>query len=493
MDLGAPLGLFENASRLMPEFILTGTAILVLVVDAFSRKKQILLPYILGLAGLGAAIIAAWGLPNYVHGSDPLPLAFGAYVTFDNPSRYAKLLIFLTTGLTLLMSYKHRLLSQRPQGEYVSLLLMACLAMSFAVSASNFLLIYLVIEMLGITSYILVSYRRQDLRSSEAAAKYFLVGAFSSAIMLYGMTIIYGLYGTLNLYGISGSQVMTESQSTALLVALILVLVGLGFKIAMAPFHAWVPDVYEGAPTPITAFISVAPKIAGFLVIFRIFMVCFPLQETTIGTLIVYLSAVTMTIGNFAALQQRNIKRMLGYSTIAHVGYMLMGLSTGTELGFQGVLVYLAAYAIMNMGAFAVIVQVSNHYGGDRVEDFAGLAKTSLPTALAMAFFLLSLAGIPPTVGFLGKFFVFSAVLQSGFYVLAVIGILNSVVSLYYYFRIVSQMFFTDGGQNRAVTAGPALAITVAGTLAATILLGTLFPQLLFVSSENAAHLFGAL
>jgi len=492
MDLGAPLGFFDNVGRLGPEFILTGTSILVLIVDVMIRKKQVLLPYVLGLTGLGAAFVGVWWLPDYEPGTGPLPLAFNAYVTFDNPSRYAKLLIYMTTGLTLLMSYKHRLLSHRPQGEYVSLLLMAALAMSFVVSASNFLLIYLVIEMLGITSYILVAYRKQDLRSSEAAAKYFLVGAFSSAIMLYGITILYGLYGTVNLYGISGAPVMRGPQQIALIVALSLIMVGLGFKIAMAPFHAWVPDVYEGAPTPITAFISVAPKIAGFLLVFRIFTVSFPIQESSMGIVVVYLSAVTMTLGNLAAIQQRNIKRMLGYSTIAHVGYMLMGLATGTQLGFQAVLVYLAAYAIMNMGAFAVVVQVSNHYGGDRVEDFAGLAKSSLPTALAMAFFLLSLAGVPPTVGFLGKFFIFSAAIQSGFYLLALIGILNSVVSLYYYYRIVSQMFFTDVGQTRTVTPGPALAVTVAGTLAATILLGTFFPEVLFQSSEAAAHLFGA-
>jgi NADH-quinone oxidoreductase subunit N len=310
--------------------------------------------------------------------------------------------------------------------------------------------------------------------------------------MLYGMSFIYGIYGTLNLYGIRGGMDLSPMQEKAVLASLILMLVGLGFKIAMVPFHAWTPDVYEGAPTPVTAFISVAPKVAGFILVFRIFQVAFPPYEFDLRTLLAFLAAVTMTVGNLSALHQLNVKRLLAFSTISHVGYMLMGFAAGTPFGFQAVLVYLGAYAIMNIGAFAVVVQVSNRYGSDTLADFAGLSKQSLGTALGLSFILLSLAGIPPTVGFVGKWFVFSAAISSGLWWLAVVGALNAVVALYYYFRIVHQMFFVEPLRAEDVTPNPALRFALTFTLLATLGLGA-FPQALFSATEAAARIFGTL
>jgi NADH-quinone oxidoreductase subunit N len=345
--------------------------------------------------------------------------------------------------------------------------------MLLLVSSTDFLMILISIEILSVSSFILTGYFKDERRSSEAAMKYFLVGAFSSSLMIYGISLLYGLTGSTGLQGLFDAA-LKEGPRLPLVGSVLLILAGFGFKLAMVPFHMWVPDTYEGAPTPITAFLSVAPKAAALGILVRAFANHSQLQITW---LVALLAALTMTVGNLSALPQTNIKRLLGYSSIAQMGYVLVGFVAAGPSGVGSVLIYALVYMFMNLGVFACAIAVSNEAQTEELDGFSGLAQRSFPLALITTVFLLSLTGLPPVAGFIGKFSIFAAAISEGWIWLSVIGVLNSVISLYYYFGIVRRMFFSDPlvpAKNFSLS--PSLAGCVAVTLFVTVVAG-IFPN----------------
>jgi NADH-quinone oxidoreductase subunit N len=387
----------------------------------------------------------------------------------DNFALFFKFLILLSLVLTVLASVRFVGDAPYPGGEYYALLIFAGVGMFFMVSGSNLISIYVALELMALSSYVLAGYFKGELKSTEAAVKYFILGAFSSAVLLYGLSLVYGIGGKMGLADLARLY-STTPRTNALILGILLLLSGLLFKIAAVPFHVWTPDVYEGSPTPVTAFFSVGPKVAAYAILARIFYVAFPKFQADWGLIVAIVAAATMIWGNLAALMQTNVKRMFAYSSIAHAGYALLGvLGFQTRFGMWGVLVYLLAYMLMNFGAFAVIIFLETKgYAAETVSDFNGLAKRNMPAAVVMLVFLLSLAGIPPTAGFIGKYYLFTAAMDAGYAWLAVLAVLASAVSLFYYFRIAAAMFFTDGVESRlpvsyALTA--AVVICAAGTL----------------------------
>jgi NADH-quinone oxidoreductase subunit N len=343
-----------------------------------------------------------------------------------------------------------------------------------------------------VSFYILAGFIKPSQRSNEAAVKYFLLGAFSLGVLLYGMSLMYGLSGTTNLRVMAAAFVGQE-RDPRLVLAVILVVAGVGFKIAAVPFHMWAPDVYEGAPTPVTAFLSVGSKAASFAMLLRIFLEGLPSMSADWRMMFEALAVVTMTVGNVAALTQTNLKRMLAYSSIAHAGYLLIGVVAGTPRGVSAMLIYLLIYAFMQLGAFAVVTLLRrSDVAGEELKDFSGLAFRNPFAAFAMLLFMLSLGGIPPTAGFMGKFWLFGAAIDAQYYWLAVIGVLNSAISLYYYVRIVVFMYLKKEAIGSEPKTSPALAVVLGVAVAATLVLGV-YPRLLFEIANASAQTLGAI
>jgi len=346
---------------------------------------------------------------------------------------------------------------------------------------------------MALCEYVLTGFLRGSRRSNEAAVKFFLLGAFSSGLLLYGMSLLYGIGGSTNLAVIMGR--LSERSPTDLLswVAMITLLAGLFFKVAAVPFHQWTPDAYEGAPTSITAFISVAPKVASFAILLRLLLSCIWPLRVQWQLLMVGVAVATMTLGNLAAITQTNIKRFFGYSTISHVGYLLLGVITaadGSETGLQAVFIYLLVYAFMNLGAFAVIIVMRRKdLIGDEIDDLSGLMSRSPGMAIMMLIFLLSLAGIPPTAGFIGKYFIFLSLIETHHYILAVLAVGYAVVALYYYLRIVVAMFMKKALDTVPLATGPGLSVALGLSLGVTLLLG-IYPQPLIVIAREAIRPF---
>jgi NADH-quinone oxidoreductase subunit N len=489
-----------NLTLLLPELLLAATAFVVLGLDIIWRgeeRPRFLLPA-LSLGGLGLMVVATWwlllsnALP--VAGVRPYgPLQPGGTLVFDPLAIFFKLFTALTLALVLLTSLDYLRTHTKDRGEFYTLLLLAGLAIALASASTNLVMIYLSIEFLSITSYILTGYLREDKRSTESAIKYFLYGAVTSAIMLYGLSLLYGATGSTDLAVIGATLAKGDITLRWLIFpATVLVLAGLGFKIALVPFHQWSPDAYEGAPTPVTAFLSVGPKAAGFAVLLRLLLVALPDFQNDWAAILIGLSIVTMTVGNLVALWQTNIKRMLAYSSIAQAGYMLIGvaaLPTLSQLpqvqsgftGINGLLLFLFAYLFTNLGAFAAVIAFENATGSVTIDDYAGLMRRAPWLAIALFIFLLSLIGIPPTAGFIGKFFVFAAAIQRNeprFYILAVIGIANSVISVFYYYGVMRQMFLAPPpeGEGKPLQVSPALTFTIAFTTVMTFAIA-LYPQ----------------
>jgi len=378
-------------------------------------------------------------------------------IQLDSFAVFFKVIILITTAVTILFSMGSEELDPRTKGEYYALLLAVTLGMFLMASSTHLLMIYLSIETVSLASYILAGFLTHSPRSSEAAFKYIIYGAVASGTMLFGISLIFGLTGTGDVVQVS--NVLAELFSSgggdyqlAVLVSIIFVLAGVGYKIASVPFHMWSPDVYEGAPIPITAFLSVASKSAGFALFIRLFYSGFGsanvIESVDWSLLLAVVAALTMTVGNLAALPQQNVKRLLAYSSIAHGGYVLMGGVLLTAEGVQAILFYLIIYLFMNLGAFYVVVLIANEEGSEMIAGYRGLASRAPLVAWSMAIFLFSLTGIPPFAGFFGKWLLFAAVLEQGYYWLALVGLLNSVVSLYYYARIVKAMFLEDSGEE---------------------------------------------
>lgn len=457
----------------IPEFILLGTAFAVLLLDLWVSSKKLL--GILGLAGLVTAF--AW----VRYPTEPLPLFFGFFI-LDPFSFFFKVVALGVVAVTLLASlaYEPRTPEGQPEpipyaGEFLGLLLFLAFGLILMGSSNNLLMIFLSIEFVSLLSYILVGFLKKNSRSKEAALKYLLFGSIASGVMLYGMSILFGLTGTMDLNGIQARLVSVSFPPALVLTALLLILVGLGFKISMAPFHMWAPDVYEGAPTPVTAFLTVGPKALGFALLLRVLQTSFLELWSEWSYLFASLSILTMTIGNVVAISQTNIKRLLGYSSIAQAGYILMGLAVSNEIGLAGVLIYLIAYAFTNLGAFLCVILVSNHTGTDEIESYAGLSEKSPFLAFALTLFLLSLAGIPPLAGFIGKFYVFSSAIEGRFFTLAVAAALNSAVAAYYYFKIVRFMYLVPSPAAEPFRYSVPFLVALWLTLLGTVAMG-LFP-----------------
>lgn len=457
-----------NWLAILPQTIILVTALLVLLVDAVLRNEQFerqWLPW-LSIAGLGAAGAAAiWlgtlGEPQYFQ---EMAVADGYSLSF--------MLVIITAAILGILLALATIPQISPQvGAYYALLLLGVAGMMFMGAAQDMLVIFLALEILSLSLYIMVGFNRNDARSAEASLKYFLLGAFSSGFFLFGLALLYATTASTHLPTIAAALALGPASNSLLLYAgMAMLVVGFGFKVAMVPFHMWTPDAYQGAPTSVTGFMSVATKAAAFAAFMRVFVLALPVMQAQWSWALAILAALTMTLGNLAALRQSSLKRMLAYSSIAHAGYALVGLVPGTSEGVSGVLFYMWSYLFMNLGAFAVVAALERLGENDVVNGrFAGLADRRPALAAAMAIFMFSLAGIPPFAGFLAKFFVFGAAMKAGWSWLVVIGVVNSVISAFYYLYITVQMYFTPTPDATAVVEGKgkkAKAAAEAATLA---------------------------
>jgi NADH-quinone oxidoreductase subunit N len=392
--------------------------------------------------------------------------------------------------MTVLMSIRYLEIEGASPGEYYFLILCATLGMMIMAGGIDLITIFIGLETMAVSFYILVGFIKPNQRSNEAAVKYFLLGAFSLGILLYGMSLMYGLSGTTNLRPMA-TVFAGQERDPRLVLAVILVVAGVGFKIGAVPFHMWAPDVYEGAPTPVTAFLSVGSKAASFAMLLRIFLEGLPSMNVDWRLLFEGLAIATMTVGNLAALTQTNLKRMLAYSSIAHAGYLLIGVVAGTTRGVTAMMIYLLIYSFMQLGAFIVIIILQRQdVVGDELKDFSGLSVRHPFAAFAMLVFMLSLGGIPPTAGFMGKLWLFGAAIDAGYVWLAVIAVLNSAISLYYYIRIVVFMYIKPQSAGSEVKTTPSLGFALAVALIATLALG-IYPRQLFELAEKSARTLG--
>ena len=469
---------------LLPELLLTGGALLVLVIDVVLPRRDwaTLGMSLLTLSVTGAAVIGFTGVDTTISAG---LLAIDGFATFF------KVIIIVSALMTVLMSPSYlRVEAVRP-GEYYFLILCATLGMLFMASGVDLITLFIGLETMAVSFYVLAGYLKPSQRSNEAAVKYFVLGAFSLGILLYGMSLLYGVTGTTSLAGIAEALASGE-RTLVLSLALVLLVAGMGFKIAAVPFHMWAPDVYEGAPTPVTAYLSVGSKAASFAMILRIFIEGLPALLADWQVLFWVLAAVTMTVGNLAAITQSNTKRMLAYSSIAHAGYILIGVVAGTERGVAAAMIYLWVYIFMQLGAFAVIAMLRRQdVVGDELKDLSGLYLRKPFAAIAMLIFMLSLGGIPPTAGFMGKLWLFGAAIESGFVWLAVIFVVNSVISLYYYYRVIVFMWLKDETVGSDVAMGPAMATALVIAVVGSLLFGV-YPQVLFDHAQIAADMFGS-
>ncbi|MDP2208501.1 MAG: NADH-quinone oxidoreductase subunit N [Bacteroidota bacterium] len=444
--------ILDSVKIFQPEITLVIVLCAAILIDLIVKNKPQFIASIVmaGLFVAGYFVIQQSGVAVSI---------FSNMFVVDSFSVFFKVIILLTAIFVVMFSMQSKELNngKRKLGEYYAFVISMTLGMLLMTGASNLLMMYLSIELTSLSSYILAGYKKETPDSSEASLKYIIYGAVSSGMLLYGISILYGLTGSLNIYDVN--QVIQQGGVSllALIAANLLMIVGFGFKISAVPFHFWTPDVYEGAPITITAFLSVASKAAGFALMIRYFFVGYydPLASaingyfTTIGgfdwhIIIAILSVATMTIGNFTAVWQNNLKRLLAYSSIAHAGYMMMGVVVLNNEGISAIMIYFATYLFMNLGAFYIVMLIADKIGSEDIDSYKGLGYKAPFMAVVFAIFLISLTGLPPTAGFIGKLYLFAALINSGWIWLAIVGVLNSVVSLYYYVRIFRNMFLRD-------------------------------------------------
>ena len=450
-----PLSNIDSLLHFSPEILLVIFAAAVIILDLVVKNRESIAVAHLALVGC-LCTLAAVLFTHFTFGKEEPVSLFLGMIQLDAFSTFFKVLLLLATAATILFSLRSEELDAKLKGEYYALLLAITFGMFLMASSTNLLMIFIALETVSLTSYILAGFLTHSPRSSEAAFKYITYGAVASGTMLFGLSLLFGMAGTGDLTQI-GERITEllasgEVSSLTVLIAITFVLAGVGYKIASVPFHMWSPDVYEGAPIPITAFLSVASKSAGFALFIRFFYTGFGstglMQSVDWPFMLAIVSALTMTVGNFAALPQQNVKRLLAYSSIAHGGYLLMGGVLLTSEGVGAILFYLVVYLFMNLGAFYVVVLVANEMGSETIDGYRGLGSRAPLVAIAMVVFLASLTGLPPLAGFFGKWLLFTAVLEQGYYWLALVGLLNSVVSLYYYARIFRAMYFEDAGEE---------------------------------------------
>jgi NADH-quinone oxidoreductase subunit N len=473
----------HDYARLLPEILAAGCGILVMLLEPFLRREHKPALSWLGMLGAAAALAAA-----VLVRSDAGP-AFFHLIQADAFTFFLRLLIYATALLVMLAARAYLDREHLPPGEFYALVLLGSVGMGVMAAAAELVTAFIGLEISSLSTYILASYRRDAPRANESALKYFLLGSFATAFFLYGVALVYGATGTTRL------EQLAEGVASVLLLklGLALVFIGLAFKVASAPFHVWTPDVYEGAPTPVTALLSTAPKAAAFAVLLRIAGTVLPATRLWFWALWAS-AALTMFVGNLAALVQSNVKRMLAYSSIAHAGYLLVALAAGTEEAYAAALYYLAAYALMKLGAFTLVAHLAGR--GERrltLEDYAGLARREPVVAATLSLYLLSLLGLPLTAGFLGKFYVFVAGLRAELLGLVVLAAVNTLLGAYYYLRVILYMYFREPDATDAhvvrepVPAGTGLVLVA--TAAGTLLLG-LFPGHLLHIAELAAASF---
>jgi len=499
----------ESLRYFLPEILLVGTILAVILHDLLAGKRENALPLsggrskachvtlLIALVGIAASAASIFWLPM-----DETLLLFGGASAWDPFSVFFRFFFLFVTAAVLLIAHPYRELECLHYGEFTALVLGTALGMILLSSATNLISVYLALEMVSLPSYILAGFIRHDRKASEAALKYAVYGAAASGAMLYGFSFLYGITGSIDLIEIREVLGDLPLSGHHLLIPVVFILAGFGYKIAAVPFHMWAPDVYEGSSTPITAFFSVAPKASGLAVLIRFFSSTLftktPAGMEVVGTIdwtliLAVISALTMTLGNLVAIWQDNIKRMLAYSSIAHAGYMLMGVVVLGEAGVQAVLFYLTVYAAMNLGAFLVIIAISLDKRRETYDDFRGLGWRMPFLGVAMTLFLLSLTGIPPTAGFVGKFYIFKAVIEKEIYWLAIVGVLNSVVSLYYYARIMKAMYLDEPreGGDEPTYLSPAHLILIALLMIPTALFGFRFGLLDALSAASRRLFLG--
>ncbi len=431
---------FESAGYqllpVLPELVLAVGAMALLMVGAYR-----------GVRATGLVVVLALILMVIV-GALELTLPAGKLVTFngsfivDDFARFLKILALIGSGATLILSTEFLADQSRRIFEYAILVLLSTLGMMVLISAGDLIMLYLGLELMSLALYVVAASNRDDLKSTEAGLKYFVLGALSSGMLLYGASLIYGFTGTVSFAGIAAAA---KTGSIGIVFGIVFLLAGLCFKVSAVPFHMWTPDVYEGAPTPVTAFFASAPKVAAMAVFTRVTLTAFPGIMPQWQQIVVFVSIASMALGSFAAIGQKNIKRLMAYSSIGHMGFALVGLAAGTAEGAQGVLVYVAIYVAMTLGTFSVILAMKrNGQHVEKISDFSGLSRTNPLLAFFFAMLLFSLAGVPPLAGFFGKFYVFVAAIKAGLFTLSVIGVLTSVIGAYYYLSIVKVMYFDE-------------------------------------------------
>jgi len=448
----------ESISLILPEITLAVGAMALLMFGVFRSNNSLRL-----VAWASVALLALTGF--LVMGQQPdRSLAFDGGFVVDPFSQFVKILILLGSGFSIMMSLEYLKSERLERFEYPILVVLATLGMCMMVSANDLITLYVGLELQSLSLYVLAAFNRDSLRSTEAGLKYFVLGALSSGLLLYGASLIYGFTGTTNFDALRLAIVPGE-WSLGLIFGVVFLTAGLAFKVSAVPFHMWTPDVYEGAPTPITALFAAAPKVAAMALMVRVLMWPFS-SETGIAPewqqIIIAISILSMVVGAFAAIGQTNIKRLMAYSSIGHMGFVLMGLSAGNEEGVQGVLIYMTIYLFMTLGTFACILSMRRKQGAvEEIEELAGLSRNQPVVAAALAILMFSLAGIPPLAGFFAKFYVIIAAVSAELYLLAIVGVLSSVVGAYYYLRIVKIMYFDEPVEAFDSTPGPELRLVL--------------------------------
>lgn len=457
-----------NLYPVIPEILLTVLALSILMLDLFVAKTNKSLLGWISVIGLIIILIVS----PFTMDATPV---FSSMMVSDGYSTFFDFIVLTTTIITIVISMKYLDLMRMHTGEYYALLLFAALGMMIMAGSLDLVTLYVGLELMAITVYILVASRRHNQLSIEAALKYFILGALSSAILLYGISFIYGFTGSTNYTVIATFMKGAESQPIPIL-GILLIAVGFCFKVAMFPFHAWSPDAYEGAPAPVTAFMSVAVKVAAFAVFLKVFILAFGDMQPTWSRLLWILSILTMIFGSVLAIPQKNIIRMLAFSSIAHTGIIAIGLMVFNVSSLASTLYYLLVYAFMNLGAFTIVVFcIGKNRKGEFINDYQGMAGSNPWIAFLFTLFLLSLAGIPPTGGFLAKFYIFAEAINSGYYVLATVGVLTTAISLFFYAKIIFYMYMKDPEEKHAVAVGIPGGVVIGLMAIATIMFG-LFP-----------------
>ncbi|BAE51578.1 NADH:ubiquinone oxidoreductase subunit 2 [Paramagnetospirillum magneticum AMB-1] len=470
----------------LPEIFMAVAGLALLMLGVFRKEDSTKSVSVLVILALGAAMVLVSSL-----GGERLTAFNGLFVA-DRFAGFAKGLVLVASAIATAMSLPYLEREKIGRFEYPVLVLFATLGMMMMISANDFIALYLGLELQSLALYVLAAYNRDNARATEAGLKYFVLGSLASGLLLYGISLLYGFAGTTSFEGLAnlfaGGHDHPIKPNMGIIAGLVFVLAGLSFKVSAVPFHMWAPDVYEGAPTPVTSFFAVAPKIAALCLLVRVMTGPFADLVEQWRQVVTFIAIGSMFVGSFAAVVQTNIKRLMAYSSIGHVGFVLVGIAAGSTLGIQGVLIYLAIYLFMNVGAFAVILSMRQK--GRMVEgidDLAGLSKTHPMMAFVMAVLMFSMAGVPPLAGFWGKFYVFMAAIESGLYTLSILGVLSSVVSTYYYLRIVKVMYFDEPVEAFDKPVGTSMTLVMAVSTI-VILAFTLIPAPLVTSAKAAAQ-----